>query len=91
MFVDKIRDFFFLTPIKCYINNQTEAVNATCLDISNEGMAVKFCAKSFLIIKMLIELKTFEDFPKLEEKLIRQSFNKLDQSTSKYFTYRAWI
>ncbi len=77
--------FFFLTPIKCYINNQIEAVNATCLDLSNEGIAIKFAGKKVFPDnqKILIEFeKPFEDFPKLLGKLIRQSFNKLDQSTS---------
>lgn len=76
---------FCLSPVKCIIGNIPTAIPATCVDLSETGMGLRFdhgpgckigdsCLVNFF--------PPLENLPGLVGKVLRQSTNAIDKSTS---------
>jgi hypothetical protein len=78
---------FCLTPIRCFIGDSNQKVNATCIDISDDGvgLGIRFDQPTQFQIgdKCRIHFNApFENLPELVGKIVRQSTSALDKSVS---------
>jgi hypothetical protein len=78
---------FCLTPVSCFVGEGGSPVNATCIDMSEDGlgMGLRFESSSNVQIgdKCRINfLPPYENLPEISGKIVRQSTSALDKSTS---------
>ncbi|MDX1917979.1 MAG: PilZ domain-containing protein [Candidatus Caenarcaniphilales bacterium] len=75
---------FCLAPVEFRLLSSKLAINGTCIDMSESGLSLKL-NKSMLVRLgeqgSINFLKPFDSLPPLNVKVIRQSSNKLDNST----------
>jgi len=77
--------FFCLTPVKCLLGDSAVSYGATCVDVSQQGIGLKFPGQFVGEIGEHITI-TFEqplaELPSLKGEIVRKNFNQLDASTT---------
>ena len=80
----KTERFFFLNPVKASIGNASASKAATCIDLSEDGLGLKFQGDLSFEKNEKFRIcfeKPYQDLPEINGKLVRSNFNVLDQST----------
>lgn len=76
---------FCLAPVKCFIGDAHSPLKATCVDISETGLGLRFdVGNNFPIGEKarIIFDQPLDSLPELVGKIVRQSTSALDKSTS---------